>query len=54
MIDITVAPAGQQAIAKEVNDVDALSKTLEKDSHFQAFAQAGEAWSKSAEVSKSV
>ena len=54
MIDITVAPAGQQAIAKEVNDVDALGKTLEHDSHFQAFAQAGEAWSKSAEVQTSV
>ena len=54
MIDITVAPAGQQAIVKEFSDVDTLGKTLEKDSHFQAFAQAGEAWSKSAEVSTSV
>ena len=54
MIDITVAPAGQQAIAKEVKDVETLGKTIEQDSHFKAFAQSGEAWSKSAEVQKSV
>ena len=29
MIDITVAPAGQQAIAKEVKDVETLGKTIE-------------------------
>ena len=54
MIDITVAPAGQQAIAKEVKDVETLGKTIEQDFHFKAFAQSGEAWSKSAEVQKSV
>jgi len=54
MIDITVAPAGQQAIVKGVKDVEGVANSLEKDSHFQAFAQAGEAWSKSAEVQTSV
>jgi hypothetical protein len=34
MIDITVAPAGQQAITKEYQDVDGVSKTIEQDSSF--------------------
>jgi len=41
LIDITVAPAGQQAITKEFQDVDSVGKTLEQDPHFQALAQSG-------------
>jgi len=45
LIDITVAPVGQQAITKEYQDVEVVGQTLEQDPHFQAFAQSGEAWS---------
>ena len=44
MIDITVAPAGQQALTKEEKDVEYVVDTLERDSSFQAFAQSGKAW----------
>jgi len=45
LIDITVAPAGQQAIAKEYKDVEVVGNTLERDPAFGAFVQAGMAWS---------
>jgi len=44
LIDITVAPVGQQAIQKEYQDVEVVGQTLEKNPHFQALAQSGEQW----------
>jgi len=39
LIDITVAPAGQQAIMKEYKDVEFEGNTLERDPAFQGVAQ---------------
>ena len=54
MIDMTVAPAGQQAIAKEYGDVDAMKQPLQQDPSFQALAKSAEAWGNSAEVQTSM
>jgi hypothetical protein len=37
LIDVTVQPAGQQAILKEQKDVEYVADTLEKDPAFAAF-----------------
>jgi len=45
LIDITVAPAGQQAIMKEYKDVESIGNALPSDPGFKELHGAAALWS---------